>query len=500
MINPNDIVVGLDIGTTKIACFIGQRDESGKIRIIGFGKTDSHGVERGVVKNIMDTAKSITKAVETASEQAGVEVKDVYVGIAGQHIKSQQNIGTLMIPADHKYIYPEDVERLIREQYNIMLNPGEEIIHIFPQNYVVDGEELSPEVDPIGVAGKQLKANFHIVTGNTNNLRNIHDSVERAGLRISGVVLEPVASAFAVLDQTDKDAGVALVDIGGGTTDIAIFHEGVIRYTTVLPYAGNVITNDIKEGCKILRSQAETLKTRFGSCLPQNVSENDIISIPGLRSQPAREISMRTLADIIHARTETIIEQINFEIHKSHLEKHIFAGIVLTGGGAQLRHIKELTEFLSGIDTRIGLPDEHLVRDTPDELVNTMYATGIGLVLYGFDKIDQAQLHNGIDDETVSEPEPEPVHIEEPQTLETPPVTNPFGDLEEPGETLETADEEETPKTRMPFGARKKKNKDSESKGKPNLGKQIMNSIDKYFNKVFNDSAIRNEGDEERDI
>ena len=489
MNNVNDIIVGLDIGTTKIACFIGKRAENDKVKIIGFGKTPSKGVERGVVKNIKDTARSIQKAVEMASEQAGVPVSEVYVGIAGQHIKSSQNMGTVIIPPEHKFIEQEDLDRLIEEQHNIMLNPGEDIIHIFPQNYVVDGEELSPDVEPVGVAGKQLKSTFHIVTGNTMNLLNIHDSVERAGLTIKGVVLEPIASAYAVLDDTDRNAGVALVDIGGGTTDIAIFNESVIRHTTVLPLAGNAITTDIKEGCKILREQAETLKTRFGSCLPQNVSENDIISIPGLRTQPPREISMRTLAGIIKARTETILEQVDYEIKKSHLEKHIFAGIVLTGGGAQLRHIKELTEYITGIDTRIGLPDEHLDKDSDPEIINPMYATGIGLVLYGFHELDEQRRHHQ-DSSDDDEQQPEVTETPEPATsndvfadlpIDNSPKTEP--------DDIETEDEK---KHEEP----KKENK----KAKPNFGSQLMKSIDKYFGRVFGDETIRNEGKDEHDL
>ncbi len=490
MNNEKDIVVGLDIGTTKIACFIGQRAENDKIKIIGFGKTPSKGVERGVVRSITATAESITKAVATASEQAGIAVHEVYVGIAGQHIKSIQNTGTVVIPPEHKFIEQEDVDRLIDEQHNIMLNPGEDIIHIFPQNYVVDGEELSLDIDPVGVPGKQLKSTFHIVTGNTMNLINIHDSVERAGLTIKGVVLEPIASAFAVLDNTDRDAGVALVDIGGGTTDIAIFHEGVIRHTSVLPLAGNAITNDIKEGCKILREQAETLKTRFGSCLPQNVSENDIISIPGLRTQPPREISMRTLAGIIKARTETILEQVDFEIKKSKLEKHIFAGIVLTGGGAQLRHIKELTEFTTGIDTRIGLPNEHLDKDTDPEIINTMYSTGIGLVLYGFRELDEKQRHN---QETLEEQQPEPE--QEPTKVEN--IDDIFAPLPDDKTTVDEPNDIEVEVPKKPKPAKSPK---VPRNNKPGFGTQLMKSIDKYFGKVFGDDTIRNEGNDEHDL
>ncbi len=492
MNNENDIIVGLDIGTTKIACFIGKRSENDKIKIIGFGKTPSKGVDRGVVKNIKDTAVSIQKAVEMASEQAGMPVHEVYVGIAGQHIKSIQTMGTVVIPPEHTYIEQEDVDRLIEEQHNIMLNPGEDIIHIFPQNYVVDGEELSPDVEPVGVAGKQLKSNFHIVTGNTINLINIHNSVERAGLTIKGVVLEPIASAFAVLDNTDRNAGVALVDIGGGTTDIAIFHEGVIRHTTVLPLAGNAITNDIKEGCKILREQAETLKTRFGSCLPQNVSENDIISIPGLRTQPPREISMRTLAGIIKARTETILEQVDYEIKKSHLEKHIFAGIVLTGGGALLHHIKELTEFTTGIDTRIGLPNEHLDKDTDPEIINTMYSTGIGLVLYGFHELDEMRSHNAESNEPGEQKDAD-------ETTPVQPISNNdvFAEMPEEIETNSKPDDFEKVTPETPHTDNGTKGKKNSRKG---FGIQFMKAVDKYFGKVFGDETIRNEGREEQDL
>lgn len=491
-----DIIVGLDIGTTKIACFIGKRGENGKVCILGYGKTPSKGVERGVVKNIKSTSESIMKAVETASEQAGVSVSEVYVGIAGQHIKSIQSMGSIMIPPEHKFIEQEDVDQLIEQQHNIALGPGEDIIHVFPQSFAVDGEDISSEVGPVGVAGKQLKANFHIVTGNTLNLLNISDSVERAGLKIKGVVLEPIASAMAVLDDNDRDAGVALVDIGGGTTDIAIFHDSIIRHTSVLPLAGNAITFDIKEGCKILKNQAETLKTRFGSCLPQNVNENDVISIPGIRSQPPREISMKTLAGIIKARTETILEQVDYEIKKSHLDKHLIAGIVLTGGGAQLRHIKELTEYITGIDTRIGLPDEHLEKGTDKEIINTMYATGIGLVLYGIEKNEEARRReeeSGVSKNAEAEVE-EPAKEKQPADFifdvlpEMPESNTKIDEVEAEEETVETKQEVKKPKTKK------------ESKKKRSFGANFTSAIEEYFNKVFNDGNIRNEGKDEIDL
>jgi cell division protein FtsA len=471
----NQIIVGLDIGTTKIACFLGQRDENTKkVHILGYGKTPSLGVEHGVVRNILTTAESIKKAVEMAADQANVDIEEVYVGIAGQHIKSMQNQGSIMIPGDHKYITQEDVEKLIADQHQIMLAPGEQIIHVFPQSFIVDGEELSNEVSPVGVAGKQLKANFHIVTGNNNNLTNIRDAVNKAGLKIKGVVLEPIASAYAVLDDRDRSAGVALVDIGGGTTDIAIFQDGVIRHTSVLATAGKAITNDIKEGCNIMQSQAETLKTRFGSCLPQEVSENDIVSVPGIHNQPAREIALKTLAGIIKARTETILDQVSYEISQSGFDKRLIAGVVLTGGGAQLRNIKDLASYTTGLYTRIGMPNEHLVTDTPKELIEPMYATGIGLVLYG---IEEAENEEG----KKNRPDAMP-HVEETVPEQT--YSDSQGE-QHPDEQVEEPDydAEKDTKERKKERKKKKENKTNESKitGGASFGTHLKEYLDRLF-------------------
>lgn len=399
----NEIIVGLDIGTTKIACFVGMRVESGKVKIMGFGKTDSKGVEHGVVKSVTDTAESIRRAVSEAADQADVDIDEVWVGIAGQHIQSRPSHGSVMIPPDHRLIEQEDVDRLIKEQYNTLLQPGEEIIHIFPQQYIVDREPLSREISPVGVVGKNLEADFHMVTANTQNLQYIKYAVQDAGLTIKGVVLEPVASAKAVLDDSDRDAGVAMVDIGGGTTDIAIFYDGIIRHTEVLPLAGNAITNDIRQGCNILKKQAESLKIKFGSCLVSAVSENDVIAIPGIRSQSPREIYVKTLAEIINARTRMILEQVDYSIKVSNFHKKLIAGIALTGGGAQLKNIKDLCELITATDTRIGVPNEHLDISSVafDELAHPMYATGIGLVLYGIEQAEHER--DGIegDDEDI---------------------------------------------------------------------------------------------------
>lgn len=387
----NEIIVGLDIGTTKIACFVGQKQENGKVKILGYGKTDSLGVDRGIVRNIRLASESIKKAVSLAQEMADYEITEVYAGVAGQHIKSLSTQGSVMIDPNQLYIEEEDVQRLIQQQRGINLLPGEEIVHLFPQTYFVDGEELT-NCEPVGVKGNKLDCVFHMVTGNSTNLECIKHSVVGAGLKLKGLVLEPVASSYSVLDDREREAGIALVDIGGGTTDIAVFQDSIIRHTSVLPLAGNAITNDIKEGCGVMKNQAEALKTRFGCCMPQEVHEDEYVSIPVFRGGSEREIGLRYLANIIKDRTETILEQVNFEIQQSGFGKKLIAGLVLTGGGAQLKNIKEYAAFITGIDTRIGMPNEHLDASTPKELIHPMYATGIGLVLYG---IEQSELMQG---------------------------------------------------------------------------------------------------------
>ena len=461
----NEIIVGLDIGTTKIACFVGMRSENGKVKILGFGKTESAGVEHGVVKSITQTADSIGKAVNEAADQANVDIDEVWVGIAGQHIKSNPSHGSVMIPPEHTLIEQEDVDRLIAEQYNIQLPPGEEIIHVFPQQYVVDREPLSRDIPPVGVAGKHLEADFHMVTANVQNLQYIKYAVERAGLKIKGVVLEPIASAKAVLDDSDRDAGVAMVDIGGGTTDIAIFHDRIIRHTSVLPLAGNAITNDIREGCNILKKQAESLKVKFGSCLVQAVSDKDIISIPGIRSQAPREIYVKTLAGIINARTKMIMEQVDYEIKLSGFQKKLIAGVVLTGGGAQLKNIKELCELITTTDTRIGIPNEHLDPESVAyaDLAHPMYATGIGLVLYGLEQAEK----DGVEEEPEQRPNSNKNgHVDL------------FADMSEVPATPASPSEDATNVT-----AEEKKKKVEKSKDKP----KFEDVLGKFFNKMFNE-------------
>jgi cell division protein FtsA len=382
----NNIIVGLDIGTTKIAAIVGRRGEHGKIEIIGYGKTESIGVKRGVVSNIENTVQSIRKAVEDAEQKSNAEIRYVNVGIAGQHIKSLQHRGSLIRKNNEVEVNQDDIDTLLSSMFNLNMSPGEEIIDVIPQEYIIDNEMGIRH--PIGMLGNSLEANFHIIIGQTTAAKNIYKCVKKAGLEVVELLLEPIASASAVLSEEEKEAGVVLVDIGGGTTDIAIFQDGIIRHTAVIPLGGDVLTEDVKEGCSIIRKHAEELKVKFGSALANENKDEEIVAIPGLRGRPPKEISLKNLASIIQARMEELIEHIYYEIKNSGYDKKLIAGIVLTGGGALLRHVAQLTEFMTGMDTRIGYPNEHLTSNTPEEMSSPMYATGIGLVIEGLERIE----------------------------------------------------------------------------------------------------------------
>jgi cell division protein FtsA len=385
-----DIVVGLDIGTTKIACIIGRRNEHGKIEILGLGKARSEGVSRGVVSNIQKTVESIREAVREAADSAGVDVQTVNVGIAGQHIRSMHHRGMITRQSLEEEIRQGDIDALIEDMYKLVMPAGEEIIHVLPQEFIVDNEQGIK--DPIGMSGVRLEANFHIISGQITAARNINKCVARADLSVTELVLEPLARAEAVLSAEEKEAGVVLVDIGGGTTDIAIFSDNIIRHTAVIPFGGNVITEDIKMGCAILGHQAELLKTRFGSALAAENKENEVVCIPGLKGRDPKEISVKNLAHIIQCRMEEILEHVYFEIKNSGLEKQLAAGgIVLTGGGAQLKHLRQLTEYITGLSTRIGYPTEHLGSSKVVDVTSPLYATGVGLVMRGFNHLDRSR-------------------------------------------------------------------------------------------------------------
>ena len=372
--------VGLDIGTTKIVAMVGEKNQFDKVKILGVGKSQSLGVHRGVVNNITQTIQSIKIAVDEAQSKSGVEVKEVAVGIAGQHIRSLQHSDYITRENPDEVINENDIDKLIDQVYKLVMLPGEEIIHVLPQDFKVDGQSEIKE--PIGMYGSRLEANFHIVVGQVSSIRNIGKCIKSSGLEMGDITLEPLASSDAVLSEEEKEAGVALIDIGGGTTDVAIFKDGIIKHTAVIPFGGNVITEDIKEGCSIIGNQAEQLKIKFGSAWPGENKDSEIVSIPGLRGRDPKEISLKTLSKIINARVVEILEQAYLEIKNYGHEdskKKLIAGIVLTGGGSQLRHLKQLTEYVTGMDTRIGFPGEHLAGDSNE--YNPIYSTAVGLLM-----------------------------------------------------------------------------------------------------------------------
>ena len=378
-------IVGLDIGTTKIACIVGEKMPNGKIEIRGYGKTESTGVKRGMVFNIEETVDAIKRAVAEASEQSKVDIKSVNVGIAGHHIKSLQHRGVLIRENADVEISDQELDKLRQDMYKIGVSPGEEIINVIPQEYIVDGEV---GVRPKGMVGNKIEANFHVIIGQTSAVKNIIKCIEHAGLEMENMILEPIASAAAVLGEDEKEAGVAIVDIGGGTTDIAVFYDSIIYHTAVIPFGGNIITEDIRQGCSIIKKHAEEIKVKFGSAVASENSEDEVVSIPGIRGREPKEISFKNLANIIQARLEEIFDLVNFEIQKVNSEHKLIAGIVLTGGGAMMKHIRQLAEFKTGLEVRLGYPNEYLANETSEDLASPLYSTGIGLVIEGIAKYE----------------------------------------------------------------------------------------------------------------
>jgi len=388
MNNEQPIIVGLDIGTTKIAVIAGRKNEFGKLEILGFGRANSNGVKHGQVLNIDETIKAIRQALDACySSNPDLLINEVYVGIAGHHIKSLQTRGDIVRQETEDEISQKEIDQLIADQYKTYIPAGDQIIDVIPQEFTVDNFQNIQ--DPIGYSGVKVGANFHIITGDKNAIRNIKRSVEKSNLNTKDLVLQPLASAAAVMAQEDMEAGVAIVDIGGGTTDLAIFYEGILKHTAVIPFAGENITNDIKTGLGVLKTQAEQMKVQFGSALANEAKTNAYITIPGLRGMPPKEISVKNLAHIIQARMSEILDFVTYHLKQVGLDnKMLNGGIILTGGGSQLKHLIQLTEYVTGLNARIGLPNEHLAPNHIDELAKPTYATCLGLILKGYDDFE----------------------------------------------------------------------------------------------------------------
>src|ERR1700682_905304 len=379
------IIVGLDIGTTKIAAIAGRKNEFGKLEILGFGRANSNGVKHGQVLNIDETIKAIRMALDNCyASNPNLSISEVYVGIAGHHIKSLQTRGDIVRQSTEDEITQKEIDQLVADQYKTYIPAGDQIIDVIPQEFAVDN--FQNIISPIGYGGVKVGANFHIITGDKNAIKNISRAVEKSGLITKDLVLQPLASASAVMGQEDLEAGVAIVDIGGGTTDLAVFYEGILKHTAVIPFGGENITNDIKTGLGVLKTQAEQMKVQFGSALSNEARSNAFITIPGLRGMPAKEISVKNLASIIQARMSEIMDFVTYHLKQVGLDsKTLNGGIVLTGGGSQLKHLIQLTEYVTGLNARIGYPNEHLASGHIDELAKPMYSTCIGLILKGYD-------------------------------------------------------------------------------------------------------------------
>ncbi len=380
-----NVIAAIDIGTTKIVSIIGRINDKNKLDILGFSKAESRGVKRGTVLNIEDTVNAIKKTVDEVKQQTGIAVSEVFVGIAGQHVKSIRNRGYINRDSYDQEITREDIHALVDDMFKIPIDVGEEIIHVLPQSFIVDNEHDIK--NPVGMTGKRLEANFNIVIGQLSSARNIEKCVSRVGLKVRELILEPLASAEAVLTEDEKEAGVALIDIGGGTTDLAVYYDGIIRHTAVIPFGGNVVTEDIKQGCSILMRQAELLKIQFGSALGDIAPDDKLVTIPGISGREPKEISFKNLAYIIQSRMEEIIDAASFEIENSGFFDQLSAGVVLTGGGALLTHLSQLVKFRTGLDVRIGSPNEHLAGDPDDEINHPMYSTAVGLILKAYEHI-----------------------------------------------------------------------------------------------------------------
>ena len=379
-------VAAIDIGTTKIVAIVGKKNENGKIEILGLSKALSKGVKRGVVLNIEETVNAIQTTVLDVQKRSGILFSEVFVGIAGQHIKSMKNRGYIIREAYDDEIQKDEVFKLIEDMHKIHIDIGEEIIHVIPQNFIVDNE--TGVKNPIGMCGRRLEANFHIVIGQVAAAKNIEKCIRKANLTVKDMILEPLASSDAVLTDDEKEAGVVLVDIGGGTTDVAVYYDNIIRHTAVIPFGGNVVTKDIKEGCAILQRHAEQLKIQYGSALGDIAPEDKVVSIPGISGREPKEISFKSLAYIIQSRMEEIIDAVNFEIQNSGYADKLAAGVVITGGGAMLKHLPQLMKFKTAMDVRIGLPNEHLAGSAKNEINQPMYATSVGLIMRGFEYLE----------------------------------------------------------------------------------------------------------------
>ncbi|MDI3526182.1 MAG: cell division protein FtsA [Tenuifilum sp.] len=386
----NSYVAAIDLGTTKVVTIVGKRTSTGRLHVVGFSTTESTGIKKGMIQNIDETVKAIEKTVRDVENQIGNKITSAFVGIAGQHIHSIKNFGYITLGPEETEIKRDDIKRLIADMYNIPVETGDSILHVLPLDFSIDNVKLEDD-NPVGMLGRRLGANFHIVIGKTSSAKHIERCVERVGVKVSELILEPLASSKAVLTEEEKEAGVALIDIGGGTTDLAVYYNGIVRHTAVIPFGGNIISQDIKEGCQILQKHADLLKCHHGIALTSMAPDNKIVTVPGISGREPKEISMRSLAGIIQARMEEILDYALYEIQMSGFADKLSAGVVLTGGGALLKHLVSLIKFHWGYDVRIGYPSEGLCSESVEQYNYPQYSTAIGLAIMGLERIEAGE-------------------------------------------------------------------------------------------------------------
>jgi cell division protein FtsA len=379
--------VGLDIGTTKISCIIAETAAAGEINIVGVGNAPSEGLRRGVVVDLEKTVASIQRAVDEAERMAGVPVKGVFAGIAGDHIRSINGRGVIAVSRKDNEIGPADVERVVEAAKAIAIPMDREIIHVIPQEFIVDDQDGIK--DPVGMSGVRLEAEVHIITGAVTSAKNICRSIQRAGLKVHDLVLEPLASSHAVLGSDERDLGVVLLDLGGGTTDVAVFFEGSIRHTAIVPCGGANVTNDIAIGLRTPIDKAEQIKIQHGCALASLVSSSDLVTVPGVGGRTDREISRHVLASMIEPRMEEIFSMVNREVKRNHFAELLGGGVVLTGGTSLMPGMVELAEQVFEMPVRLGAPGG--LGGLGANVADPRYSTGVGLVLHG------AQEENGVE-------------------------------------------------------------------------------------------------------
>lgn len=391
------IYVGLDIGTTKLAMVAGRLNEDGKLEIIGYEVVPSKGVRRGTVINVQKTVDGLKELKTKMLNDFGIDVGIVHLGIAGKYVESINTEHSMIRKNPNSIITAQEIDDLLETVKQMLKQPGKEVIHVIPQEYTINDE--SGIIDVIGAVGTSLKCKIHAAVADVSSVQMLKNCVSMADMDIANIMLEPIASAKAVIGEQEREGGVVLVDIGGGTTDIAIIKDDIVRHTCVIPFGGEAITEDLKNGLSLLKDEAEICKINYGNAIPADVNPNDVIAFQAMKNCPSREFSLKAISEIISARLTEILETVNYEINLSQVATPLIGGIVLTGGGSLIKNTTQLASYITGMTARIGSPNHLLSHDTPSILLSPQYSTVIGLLLNAVENdYNTLKLNNKISD------------------------------------------------------------------------------------------------------